>query len=119
MLAGAILWEVITMIFLAGKSIAVERMKADKAGISPDISVDHDYYDQGQHPGSGKHPMQGPKQAEQKAKEVRDAIKPSGYEIGYEGVMGKSSDKGDTTFDKKTKLAIGGAAKKRLGMTDD
>lgn len=105
------------MIFLSGNSIALDRAKADlkQPGIAPDISVDHDYYDQGEHPGMKAHPLQGPKQAAEKEKQVKDAIKPSGYEIGYDGVMGKTSDKGDVTSDSKQKLAVGGAAKERLG----
>jgi hypothetical protein len=105
------------MIFLAGKSIALDRMKADKPGISPDISVDHDYYGQGEN--SAKHPLQGPKQADEKAKEVKEAIKPSGYEVGYDGRMGLTHDKGDVVSGERVKKAIGGSAKERLGMTDD
>jgi hypothetical protein len=92
-------------ILWGGPSEAEKRLKAENMDMAPGIRIDHNYYAY----------LQG--RAKDKAKELEQENKLSGYEVGFNGKMGRNfrfdDDKNDKA--KRTKLAIGGAAKERKG----
>lgn len=97
---------------LWGYSEAEERMHAEKMDMAPRIRIDHNYY-------VNTHLK---KMADRKNKDLEAENKLDGYEIGFNGKMGKNykydDDKNDEKNDREERRvhkAIGGAAKERKG----
>ena len=90
-----------------GPSEAEKRLMSDNMEMAPRIRIDHNNY-------VNTHLK---KMAADKDKELENENKLSGYEVGYNGKMGKNAryddDKNENA--KRKKLAIGGAAKERKG----
>lgn len=82
-----------------GENVAAERIRNDNMKPNQRVAIDHDFY------------SANPEASKKKMKEVDDANKPSGMEVGYSGRM---KETGKDYDDKRSRYAIGGVAKLRM-----